>query len=271
VHHRRMTGNHWRTRARPGPWLRRTFTRTRDLESPQSSRRGSVTFVDEVQSVQHQVLDAELEGTKTRIPKPQTIQSRVSEEVSCDLCILSGGRILPGLPLPKLSSLPFGLQQQPLTALTVLNAPRPVLTAKDSFAYFTPCDIYAADIHVNDVYANDNAAHSSTNLTSSTASAARPLTASPTSTGKRMCTVNSWTPLKAGWRCFTTYFDPQCFWKMLDVLEIFLPFTWKRYITLAVIALLIGAIIVTGLLLPLDGCGNDHNKKEYATSVDPRA
>jgi hypothetical protein len=231
-----MTGNDQNTRSRTRRWLRRALPRTRDVESRQSSRLGSVSCVDHGQSAPYQVLDAESED------------SEVSEEILCDLGTLSGRPSVPSLlPSPNLSQLPCGLQQQPRSGATLLHPPRPVLTARTSSAYFTPCDIYGADpnIHPDVIYSNDNAAYSSSSLASSTPSGFHPLTTSHTSTRKRSCTIDLWTLLKAGWHSFTSVFDPQCFWKMVDVREIFLPFTWKRYITLTVIALVISGLVVT--------------------------
>ncbi|KAK1047283.1 hypothetical protein LTR74_017794 [Friedmanniomyces endolithicus] len=243
-----MTVDEQERRSRPGRWMRRAFTRTRHVESQQSSRLGSVTFANEAQPVQYEILVTEPEGAETELPTPQVITPRVSEDVLdelCDLGSLSGGLMIPGLPSPTISPVLFGLQQKPPPETNLLEPPRPVLIAKNSDAYFTPCDIYAADIHGGDIYGNEDAAYSSTSLASSTPSGARPLTASPTSTRKRSRALSLRTRLKAGWQSFTNCFDPQCFWKMIDLREIFLPFTWKRYITLSVIALLVGAIIVT--------------------------
>jgi len=246
-----MTGDEQNRRSRPGRWMRRAFTRTsvtRHVESQQSSRLGSVTFANETQPAQYQILVTDPEGSETEPPTPELVQSRVSEDVLdelCDLSSLSGGLMIPGLPSPTISPVRFGLQQKPHPESCLLEPPRPVLVAKNSDAYFTPCDIYAADIHGGDIYGNEDATYSSTSLTSSTPSGARPLTASPTSTRKRSRALRLRTRLQAGWQSFTNCFDPQCFWKMMDLREIFLPFTWKRYITLTVIGLLIGAIIVT--------------------------
>ncbi|KAK0275449.1 hypothetical protein LTR35_011151 [Friedmanniomyces endolithicus] len=243
-----MTVDEQERRSRPGRWMRRAFTRTRHVESQQRSRLGSVTFANEAQPVQYQILVTEPEGAETELPTPQVITPRVSEDVLdelCDLSSLSGGLMIPGLPSPTISPVLFGLQQKPHPEMNLLEPPRPVLIAKNSDAYFTPCDIYANDIHGGDIYGNEDATYSSTSLASSTPSGARPLTASPTSTRKRSRALSLRTRLKAGWQSFTNCFDPQSFWKMIDLREIFLPFTWKRYITLSVIALLIGAIIVT--------------------------
>jgi cellulose synthase/poly-beta-1,6-N-acetylglucosamine synthase-like glycosyltransferase len=145
--------------------------------------------------------------------------------------------------------LPFGLQLQPRPQEDLLQPPRPVLTARTSSNYFTPADIYGADpnIHPDGIYSNDDAASSRSSLASSTHSGFRPLTAQTTtkSTRKRNYSLNPWTLLKLGWQKFTAVFDPQCFWKMIDVREIFFPFTWKKYITLTIIGLVIGAIVVT--------------------------
>jgi hypothetical protein len=168
----------------------------------------------------------------------------------CDVYTLSEGPIIPSLPpSPNLSQLSFGLQQQPRLESTLLHPPRPVLTARNSSAYFTPCDIYGADpdFHPDVIYSNNDAAYSRSSLASSTPSGLHALTASPTSKRVRSRTINPWTLLKAGWHSFTSVFDPQCFWKIADVREIFFPFTWKRYITLTVIALMIGGIVVTEL------------------------
>ncbi|KAK1808341.1 hypothetical protein LTR12_017304 [Friedmanniomyces endolithicus] len=238
-----------------GRWLR-AFTKTRDVESQQSPRLGSDTSVKGVQPAQYQTLDAGPEEPATRLDVPQIIEPRVSEdalEELCDLGTLSGGLLIPGLPSPTISPTLFGLQQQSGPEVSLLAPPRPVLIAKNSDAYFTPSDIYAADIHadlhpdihVHDIYANDHAANSSSSLASSTPSGYCPLTASPTSNRKRTRKLSLEARLKAGWQSITQRFDPQCFWKMIDMREIFLPFTWKRYITLTVIGLLIGAIIVT--------------------------
>ncbi|KAK0903459.1 hypothetical protein LTS16_025706 [Friedmanniomyces endolithicus] len=246
-----MTGDEQNRRSRPGRWMRRAFTRTsvtRHVESQQSSRLGSVTLANETQPAQYQILVTDPEGSETEPPTPELVQSRVSEDVLdelCDLSSLSGGLMIPGLPSPTISPVRFGLQQKPHPESCLLEPPRPVLVAKNSDAYFTPCDIYAADIHGGDIYGNEDATYSSTSLTSSTPSGARPLTASPKSTRKRSRALRLRTQLQAGWQSFTNCFDPQCFWKMMDLREIFLPFTWKRYITLTVIGLLIGAIIVT--------------------------
>ena len=131
--------------------------------------------------------------------------------------------------------------------MTLLHPPRPVLTARNSSSYFTPCDIYSADpdVHTASVYSNDDATSSRSSLASSTPSGFQHLTTSPTSTNKRSWTINPWTLLKADWRSLTSVFDPQCFWKMIDMREIFFPFTWKRYIALTVIALIIGGLVVT--------------------------
>ncbi|EMC94380.1 glycosyltransferase family 2 protein [Baudoinia panamericana UAMH 10762] len=239
-----MTGNiQERRTSRPGRWFRRAFMRTSDVESQHVPRLGSVSLVvDNAQMPQNQHTEDQLAATKTKASESKVAQARVSE-----VDIPSGEPLIPGLPSPTPPPVPYGLQQQ---EANVLEVPRPVLTTKNSSAYYLPCDIYRADmntddVHGNDVYANHSAALSSSSVTSSAPSEGRPLAASPTPRRKRHCTLNPWTLLKAGWAQFTSCFDPQCFWKMIDIREIFFPFTWKRYITLTVIGLLIGALIVT--------------------------
>lgn len=234
----RMTSSGRETCSEPNHWLRRALHRTRDVESQQISSSDSVNCIDAGQSIPRQFLDAEAKN----IP--------VLEEALVDVDTASSG--LVGLSLtssPDFTQSSFGLQQQPHPEVTLLHPPRPVLTARHSSAYFTPCDIYGADpgTHTDSIYSNDDAASSRSSLASSTASGFQHLTAPATSTQKRSYTFNPWTLLKTGWRRFTSVFDPQCFWKMIDMREIFFPFTWKRYITLAIIAAVIGGIVVTEL------------------------
>jgi hypothetical protein len=230
-----MTGNDQRSRSRARRWLRRALLSTRNVESAQSPRLGSVNCIDDGQAAPYQVLDT-----------PE--DSQASENLWSGLHTCSQAPIVPILPpSPTLSPLPFGLQLQPHPQADLLQPPRPVLTARTSSNYFTPADIYGADpnIHPDGIYSNDDAASSRSSLASSTHSGFRPLTTQTINTPKRNYTLNPWTLLKIGWHKFTYVFDPQCFWKMIDMREIFFPFTWKRYITLAIIALIIGAIVVT--------------------------
>ncbi|KAM0711773.1 hypothetical protein Q7P35_001142 [Cladosporium inversicolor] len=233
-----MTGNDQKMPSRSGRWLRRTLTKTKDVESQQSSRLNSISCVDNAQSAPYQILYAE----------PGI--SQVFEEVSPDLGIHPSGLAAPSLaPSPDVPQAPCGLQQQSHPEVTLLHPSRPVLPTRNSSVYFTPCDIYAADpnIHSDSIYSNDDAAYSRSSLASSTPSVFQYLKTLPTSTPKRSGTYNPWTLVKAGWHKFTSVFNPQCFWKMIDMREIFFPFTWKRYITLAIIALIIGGLVATEL------------------------
>lgn len=233
-----MTGNDQKIPSRSGRWLRRALPKTKDVESQPSSRLNSISPVDNAQSAPYQVLGAE----------PQI--SQVFEEASPDLGTNPSGLATPSLPpSPVIPQAPCGLQEQFQPGLTLLHPPRPVLPTRSSSAYFTPCDIYAADhnVHPDSIYSNDDAAYSRSSLASSTPSGFQHLTTSPTSTPKRRFTLNPWSLSKAGWHKFTSVFDPQCFWKMIDMREIFFPFTWKRYISLAIIALIIGGLVVTEL------------------------
>ena len=210
-----MTGNGQTTSSRTRRWLRRVLPNTRDAESGQDSRLGSVSCIDDSRPAPYQVIDA-------------ADDSRSSEKVVAGLETVSERPIASSLPsTPTISPLPFGLQLPPCPQVDLLTPLRPVLTARTSSNYFTPADIYSADpnIHPDAIYSNESAASSSSSLASSTHSGFRPLTTQTTSKSKRSCTLNPWTLLKIGWEKFTSVFDPQCFWKMIDVREIFFPFT----------------------------------------------
>jgi hypothetical protein len=147
-HHRRMASNDQTARSRTRRWLRRVIPESKDVESGQDSRLGSVTYIDDSPPAPYQVLDT-----------PEDSQS--SEKVGAGLSTISEAPIVQSLTSsPTLSPLPFGLQVQPRPQVDLLTPPRPVLTARTSSNYFTPADIYSADpnIHPDGIYSNDDSA-----------------------------------------------------------------------------------------------------------------
>ncbi|KIW01793.1 uncharacterized protein PV09_06965 [Verruconis gallopava] len=54
-----------------------------------------------------------------------------------------------------------------------------------------------------------------------------------------------WRALEALRAKIYQHFDPHTFWSMIDIREIFWPFTWKKYGVLLLVALAIAAIVVT--------------------------
>lgn len=240
--------------ARPGRWFPRWTKKTTDVESQRRSSlsspsHGPVIVADDSQILQHQPQDKSFAGhEEAKGPKSKGPHINVSEDVSCD----------PNNPSGSSSHFQGHSSPTPPPVSLFLEAPRPALLPKNSSAYYQPLDIYRAAINTdkdaaNYSHTNDSpsSSYDSLQTASSIASKGQPLarrssTEWPTTPEcKRSRMSNPWTLSKWCWEYFTSVFDPKCFWNMLDMREIFLPFTWKRYSVLTVIAGLIATLWVT--------------------------